>query len=187
MAGIDEIAAVTAIASAFQAWSQKREGGRNRAFQERLSSTANRRQMIDLRAAGLNPILGVAKGGGKGASTPAGATSKVPEIASSALSAMRLKQEIRNMKQVEEKDLQLTDLAFESKIKTAYEADNVTREGQILDSLIKIRGAEVPGAMTEGRIDSGALGNITRRIKRITGSVTGAAPSMIINRTRRRR
>jgi len=52
------------------------EARQNRRFQRNMSNTAHQREVEDLRAAGLNPILSAT--GGKGESTPSG---NVPSIA----------------------------------------------------------------------------------------------------------
>lgn len=68
-----------------------KQAAKNRDFQRDMSSTAHQREVIDLRAAGLNPILSGT--GGSGASTPSGATAQMQDVVgpaiSSALSIMK--------------------------------------------------------------------------------------------------
>lgn len=70
----------------------------NRRFQEEMSSTAHQREVADLKAAGLNPMLSAKLGG---ASSPGGSTATFPDMGATlnnATQATRVKAEIDKIK-----------------------------------------------------------------------------------------
>lgn len=162
--------ASTIVGGVLQNAANRGASARQMSFQERMSSTAHQREVRDLEAAGLNPILSARYGG---SSTPSGSAipaqnigAGVPAAISSAVQLRRVKAEIENLESMAElnRERQNSERANQAQAaaNSALALERVTSEQRNQEftharTQTEIQNAQVAAAVFQNKIREGQI------------------------------
>lgn len=120
----------------------KKQASRQMRFQEIMSNTAHQREVNDLRAAGLNPILSAT--GGHGASTPSGVSAPMTDfsqmgtrVANSVRASRELSKTLESIDANIAKTKQDTQTSYEIGEKALADSRYVNDQRVLIDETIK--------------------------------------------------
>lgn len=154
-AGIAAGAAVigAGITSAFNAW----QSGKNRDFQERMSSTSHQREVADLRAAGLNPVLSSRLGG---SSTPPGSAAQAADFSSAAGTGIQAMSARAN---IEVAKAQANDLNSSAALKDTQKGDITYSQQERVQLML----AQAQAALDAGNLSATQANKIKYEIRNL--------------------
>lgn len=138
-------------------------------FQFKMSNTAHRREVEDLRLAGLNPILSAT--GGSGASTPPGASAPVRnslgEAINSAIAARAAREQVKNL----QADTQLKKSQTDTSDNLGALYRGQYKNTEVNNALLS---SQIPEAAANAKLYGSEYGSILKAVEKIAPAVSSA-------------